>query len=176
MTSISKYLRFIPRTYMTALVMVIGVAVLLYMNHQFTQEFQVFTVIAIFAILLLSAREEKEPISLDEAKQIWSDKIREKRSLGIITAGTIKEDIDGTLRWKNGKPWYYEVCTTTSNPTKPYYVASIDPFNGKIYTSKKLKAWNADMAPSIEVVAPPTILDWLKARKNIDNAIEGEVE
>jgi hypothetical protein len=126
----------------------------------------------ILFIILSSAKDEKELLEVREAKIIGAREFKALQKKGILDSGTMLTKVDGILRRWNGLPWFYEVACETESKV---YVAEIDPYDGKVYGTKEVKTWSAHDAPHIQVVEPPTLMEYLKEKKKIEARIEEKV-
>jgi len=169
---IQKIIKSIPDRMMLALVAIIVIAFLFHASGNWNRQIQSFFILAFIVVILLSIKEQGSIIDLDEAKKIAVNYARKKLKEGVLEPTTIIEEIDGTLRERNGKPWYYEVAVKTNDMIKPYLVMSIMPRSGKVISSMRLRSWSAREAPNVEILSPPDLVSWLKLKRAIDEQIE----
>lgn len=171
-----KFLKKMPSNYIIFIGLITIFGMFLYITNNWSQQVQMILGGLIILVLALGIREEREPLSLDEAKKLGLNYVKQKVASGTIKAGTIREVFDGALRMRNGKPWLYEVAVTTTDVTKPYYVMELLPMSGKVVKGRFLEYWSADEAPHLEIVTPPDIVEYMKKKREIEGKIEGEIQ
>lgn len=147
-----------------------------YWSGQLTTQLQIVIFGMLFLMILLGLKTGKKIIDLDEAKRIALRYVKSKKSLGIIKRGSIKEGVEGTLRFRQGIPWYYEVCITTDNPSKTHYVVTVEPNSGKVLSSTERDSWKTSESPNVEIVTPPDIIHWMKMKRELEKRMEEETK
>jgi len=160
----------VPTNLLIFLALTIALGMFFYITGNWTRETQMIVFGMLIVIAIISMKESKPKIDLEQAKKIALDWAREKRQLNVIK-GNIKESVEGVTRERNGSPWYHECAVVVENPHPLFYILSVS-LGGKIRKTTCRKSWSAKDAPDLEIVTPPDFLSWYKLQKKAEEELE----
>lgn len=170
---ISDTISGIPKSILTFGTLLIILLSYSYWAGELTRELQIIIFGLLGLMIVLGIRSDsRKIISLDDAKLIGSNYIKSKTGLGILADGELKEGLEGTLRYRQGVPWYYDVSIIATNPSRTNYIVSIDPYSGKVISSTEKDSWKVEESPNVEIVTPPDIISWMKQKRSIEKELE----